>query len=252
MYEGQRQRVIRARSCDPITNTIGPSLLNELENTYGKYWYVPFDIPIIKTNDTEHFVSWWFSRSRTAVKQKPNIANPGGIYNSHFKSINSDDIDNEVWTKNFVKETFDLFPELREQVEEYFPINYLGTWRMWSSTAEILNHRDDDSLVDFPCAMRIKLYDENPVETLWIREDDVPYEKYYLPALTDTNSFAWNNLRTYHGSSYNPLFKKILWLITIDNNLNVNKYIDLMDRSISKYNQLIMTDHRPREYYYDL
>ena len=44
----------------------------------------------------------------------------------------------------------------------------------------------------------------------------------------------------------------ILWLITIDNNLNVNKYIDLMDRSIAKYNDAVMVDHRPRNYYYDL
>ena len=252
MYEGQREKVSLGRLEDSIMKTIGPSVANDLEHAYGKYWYVPFDVPVIKANDHEHFVDWYFKNSGVAVKQRPNLANPDGVYNSHFRTINSDSTNSEVWTKTFVEETFELFPELKEQLLEYFPITHISLWRMWSSTAEIFNHRDDDALIDIPCAMRVKLYDENPSETLWIREDDEPYKKYSLPTLKDTNSFAWNNVRVYHGSSYDPAYKKILWLITIDNNLNVNKYIDLMERSISKYKDLVITDHRPREYYYDL
>ena len=142
--------------------------------------------------------------------------------------------------------------ELKDQLMEFFPLTDTGLWRMWSSTAKILNHRDDDSLVDCPMAMRVKLYDENLTETLWLREDEEPWNIIRLPDLKDTNSFAWNNVRTYHGSEYDPQYKKILWILTLDNNLNVNKYIDLMDRSIDKYKNLVIADHRPREYYYDL
>lgn len=252
MYTGQRKRVSSGRQNDSIMKANGYPIIDDLEAVYGKYWYVPFDIPVIQTKDHEYFVDWYFKNSGTAVKQKPNLANPDGVYNSHFRTINSDNVNSEVWTKTFVEETFKLFPELREQVLEYFPITHLCQWRMWSSTAAILNHRDDDPLVDFPCAMRVKLYDENPNETLWLREDDEPYKHYFLPNLKDTNSFAWNNVRVYHGSSYDPTYKKILWLVTINNNLNVNKYIDLMDRSINKYKDLVITDHRPRTYYYDL
>ena len=252
MYEGQRERVNSGRLQEPIIKNIGLSVATDLENSYGKYWYVPFDIPIIKAHDHEYFVGWYFKNSGVAVKQKPNLANPNGVYNGHFRTINGDNVNNEIWTKTFVGDTFNRFPELKEQVLEYFPITHISQWRMWSSTDKILNHRDDDPLIDIPCAMRVKLYDENPGETLWIREDDEPYDKYSLPMLPDTNSFAWNNVRVYHGSNYDPAYKKILWLITINNNLNVNKYIDLMDRSISKYKDLVMVDHRPREYYYNL
>lgn len=252
MYTGQREKVSSGRQTDPIMKTNSYSIIDDLESAYGKYWYVPFDIPVILAKDHEYFVDWYFKKSGTAVKQRPNLANPDGVYNSHFRTINSDNVNSEVWTKNFVEETFELFPELKEQVLEYFPITQLRHWRMWSSTAAILNHRDDDALIDMPGAMRVKLYDENPSETLWIREDDEPYNQYLLPTLKDTNSFAWNNVRVYHGSNYNPAYKKILWLITIDINLNVNKYIDLMDRSINKYKDLVITDHRPRTYYYDL
>jgi len=254
MAEGQREKVISGRLKDPIRKTCGASITEELEKAYSKYWYVPFDIPIIKANDHEYFVNWYFANSGIAVKQKTNLANPynWSLTNNHFRTINSDAVNNEIWSKTYISETFVKFPELKEQVLEYFPITSLNLWRMWSSTARILNHRDDDALVDFPCAMRVKLYDENPTETLWLREDDEPYNNFILPELKETNSFAWNNVRTYHGSNYDPEYKKILWLITVDSNLNTNKYIDLMDRSINKYTDKVMIDHRPREYYYDL
>jgi len=250
MYEGQRERVIAGRSADPIRKTIGSLVAEGLEKSYGKYFYVPFDIPCIKADDHEKFVDWYFNNSAVATKKRANIANPDGVYNSHFKTINAQEVD-EVWT-NHVVDVFGTFPELKDQLMEYFPLTTPGLWRMWSSTDKILNHRDDDSLVDCPMAMRIKLYDENPRETLWIREDEAPWKTMHFPDLNDTNSFAWNNVRTYHGSEYDPKYKKILWILTLDTNLNVNKYIDLMDRSIDKYKNLVMVDHRPREYYYDL
>jgi hypothetical protein len=252
MYPGQREKVSSGRLVDPIRKTIGSGQAEELEQAYGKYHYVPFDLPIIQANDQGKFVQWYFDISAPAVKKTHNLANPDGVGNNHFRTLNSDSADNEVWTKKYAPEIFKEFPELKEQILEYFPITKLNLWRMWSSTAEILNHRDDDSLIDCPAAIRVKLYEENPQETLWIREDDEPWNKFVLPTLTDTNSFAWNNLRVYHGSNYNPEYKKILWIITLDDNLNCNKYVDLMDRSISKYKNLIIADHRPREYYYDL
>ena len=252
MYPGQRERVSSGRLIDPIRKTIGSAQADELERAYGKYYYVPFDLPIIQATDPGKFTQWYFDNSGQAVKKKPNLANPDGVNNNHFRTVNSDNMDNEVWSKIYAPEIFKEFPELKEQILEYFPITKLSLWRMWSSTAEILNHRDDDSLIDSPAAIRVKLYDENPQETLWIREDDEPWHKHMLPTLTDTNSFAWNNLRVYHGSNYDSRYKKILWIVNLDDNLNCNKYIDLMDRSISKYKNLVMTDHRPREYYYDL
>ena len=250
MYNGQREQVIKGRQADPIRKTVGAGVTEELEKVYGKYFYVPFDIPVIKANDHERFVDWYFNNSATASKKKANIANSNGIYNNHFKTINAREAD-EVWTSHVVN-VFSEFPELKDQLMEFFPLTDTGLWRMWSSTAKILNHRDDDSLVDCPMAMRVKLYDENPTETLWLREDEEPWNIIRLPDLKDTNSFAWNNVRTYHGSEYDPQYKKILWILTLDNNLNVNKYIDLMDRSIDKYKNLVIADHRPREYYYDL
>lgn len=252
-------RITSLRNKDPIMNS-NKSVVLELEKAYGKYLFVPFDIPLIKPKDEEAFVSWYKRKSLRSVKNMPNISNPQGIGNNHFFTINGSANADEIWSQNVVDDTFILFPELKEQLLEFFPITYLGRWRMWSSTEKIKIHRDDDSMVDCPMSLRVKLYDSNPAETLWIRKenaietgDAIPSAgpHVFIKTRPETNSFAWNNLRTFHGSEY-ASFYKILWIITCDTNLHINRYVDIMDRSISKYNESLIIDSDPREIYYNV
>lgn len=253
-------RVSLYRNNDPIMNS-NRSVVSELEKAYGKYLFVPFDIPLIKPKDEEAFVSWYKAKSLRSVKKMSNIANPNGIGNNHFFTINGSANEDEVWSQNVVDDTFILFPELKEQLLEFFPITYLGRWRMWNSTEKIKAHRDDDTMIDCPMALRVKLYDTNPAETLWITKENalgvidtttVAGPHIHLKTRSETNSFAWNNLRTFHGSEYDPSFYKILWIITCDTNLHVNRYVDIMDRSISKYTESLIIDSDPREIYYNV
>lgn len=253
----QFDHITKLRKLDPVfTYHFGAKVVNELEEAYGKYLHVPLDMPIIKPNDLEAFISWYNFNSKRAVKQVPNTANPDGVGNSHFRSIDGIPINGQIWTQNSRLDIWDVFPELREQIYEYFPITDLQNWRMWSSTMEIFEHRDDDPMVDFPIAWRVKLYDENPDETLFITLDegqptcDPRGTKLINRLPPDTNSWAWNNVRTYHGSSHNLKYYKILWIISSDNKMNLNKYIDLMDRSISKYKDYVYIDERPYTNYY--
>jgi hypothetical protein len=86
-------------------------------------------------------------------------------------------------------------------------------------------------------SFRIKLYDENPEETLYFLENTTkPYEHgkdTQIRSVPGTNSWAWNNLRVKHGSVYNPGYKKFLVIST--GIVDPKKYETLMDKSINLY-----------------
>jgi hypothetical protein len=88
--------------------------------------------------------------------------------------------------------------------------------------------------------MRIKLFDRNPQETLQLLTDPIKeHNNTYisLPRTEESNSYAWNNLRTKHSSTWSPTARKILfiWRDKLETTQQVNQYVDLLDRSIAKY-----------------
>jgi hypothetical protein len=44
------------------------SLYTDFERTYGKYLYVPFDVPKIQPNDMSEFIRFYFKNAKQAVK----------------------------------------------------------------------------------------------------------------------------------------------------------------------------------------
>jgi hypothetical protein len=154
-----------------------------------------------------------------------------------------------IWAKNHVPEIFTEFPELFEQIHDYFPFLDRGfMWTMWSSAKDIIPHRDLRSMLDMPIRLRIKLYDNNPEESLSLQlapvDKPIP-ETYQLNIPHDTNSFAWNNLRTRHLSKYTHRHMKILFISFANySGIKMNQYVDLLDRSIAKYpNNVIVDTH---------
>jgi hypothetical protein len=88
------------------------------------------------------------------------------------------------------------------------------------------------------------LYDQNIAKTLSLSEclPDHEYDPtitFPIPKILDTNSFAWNNLRVKHGSFFIPDVRKVI-LILDWYELDVDKYHELMQRSVDKYNNYIM------------
>jgi len=222
----------------------GNNAYTEFEKTYGKYLFLPYDVPAIKINNIEKFISWFYENSLHASKVFEDFSYdvlPSS--DTTFLSIDSS-VWKTVWSKNPRPEVFTLFPELFEQIFEYMP--WVGNkdyyWSMWSSCADVPEHRDITSCVDVPHSMRIKLFDTNPSETLSLRcsppNNKDLYESKPIPVLYDTNTFGWNNLRTKHKSIFHGNdFRKILfiwrWHLTTDK--QVTQIADMFDRSIAKY-----------------
>jgi hypothetical protein len=234
----------------------GNDAYTEFERTYGKYLFVPFDIPKILPYDLEKFKSWYYSKAINASKQVEDFAS--GVHKASDKTYQTVDSTSPrwtpVWSLNSQETIYDLFPELFEQIHEYMP--WVGDqdfrWNMWSSANHVIPHRDHSSCVDGPLAMRIKIFDSNPAETLSIQVDPMAeHQNKYVPIpnlrKSETNSFAWNNLRTKHTSVFiNKDYRKILfiWRDALKTEKQMQQLADMLDRSIAKYadTNLLMVD----------
>jgi len=230
-------------------------LYSDFEKTYGKYTFIPFAIPKILPNDIGKFKEFFYSRCKFSDKDVVDFISVKEMRGDVriYETIDSFSPNwQPVWTKNVHIEVYKEFPEFFEQIHEYMPWvgGKLFHWNMWSSAKNIPSHRDYTSLIDVPHAMRIKIYDENPSETLKLkidplRQHDNTFEFISVPE--DTNSFAWNNLRTKHESIFTPPHRKILfiWRDVLRDEKQVTQLADLFDRSIAKYKDQVMIDDNP-------
>jgi hypothetical protein len=218
---------------------------------WGKYCYVPLNIPRIENTN---LVEWFNLQKKKIYKNvvdvastNTNISNyeavdvlPSGTLEYH-KSISS-------WDLNVKNEFLVLFSDFYQEILHHFPFKSLSRIRMWSSTTDIPYHRDQARFTDNPSTFRLMLHDENPNQTLSIAEclPDAELNTnniFTLPELKNTNSFVWNNLRIKHGSTYNSNHRKILILFE-GYELDVDRYNELMKRSIDKYkNELLVSDN---------
>lgn len=249
-YEQTKETLTQLRKRQAI-KVWGSDEYHELEKAYGKYLFVPLDIPVIQANDQQAFIEFFHSNAVNIGKLKEDIAgtpvnNNVSNYTSTFKSIDSHPTNNSIWSKNYVPELFYEFSEIFEQIYEYYPIdpNTL-TFSLWSSQMAVQPHRDESSMLDLPINFRIKLFDSNPFETLKLHlspMDNSEAETYRFKMPADTNSWVWNNLRTKHSSVKLGGREKILMIIYTNYNLNMNKFVDLLDRSISKYKDAVIID----------
>ena len=235
---------------------VNPGFFQELEENFGKYLFVPFDIPVIAPNNIDTFVDFFFEQAKPVAKRikdfAPGVVETFNIDNSYL-SINST---TEGWsggsfTTNPCPSAYEMFPEIFEQIHEYMPFieNKDFKWSMWSSRSNVPLHRDLNSFIDAPTAIRIKLFDSNPFETLSLglsvpegnKTCDVKTIPLSIPK--DTNAFAWNNLRTKHKSVYlkngNKIYKKILFIVrqNPETKKQIQQYMDLLERSVTKYKE---------------
>jgi hypothetical protein len=211
-----------------------------LENTYGKFCFLPLDIPIIKNDD---FYQWYFETASLTTKQNLDVAtSTTGV--SSFYSLDivpeSLDLNKTIWTKNVVKNFDKLWPDLWDQFHEYLPYEKIIGLSMWSSIRDIIPHRDQTMFLDLPLEFRI-LFDKNPEDNLFVSEilpDAGPknfLQTSAVPTQYTTNTFAWSNLRSQHHSIYNNNYKKIIFIFQFLNPIDWKKYEKLIEKSIEKY-----------------
>lgn len=223
-------------------NILTQDQVKQLETDYGKYCYVPFDLPVISD---DKLIDWFFEKSKAINKPKPDIAGAAhaeSLFNSinvyfdpEFRKIQT------IWTINEVTDFDKTFPIFTQQIHDLLPVKRIPRLNFWQSTKQIQPHRDHANCCDFPNSVRIMLYDENPKETLYVQEDTLmgSAHRHYVKRLPETNTFAWNNLRVVHGSDYNPKYRKILMILN-DFIVDYEKYSKLMDRSVKKYHDNIL------------
>ena len=226
---------------------LGPDLRNrilDLEFKFGKICFTPLHVPIIKPLDQQKFVDWYFQTCKPSIKQNRDIATQyTGA--SAFQSIDllpeSYDTKNSIWSKNIVRDFEHQWPDLWQQFYEYLPFKKIIGFSIWSSTKDIVPHRDQSLFLDLPLEFRVMLYDPNPTANLFISEslpnssiDDLQ-NTVCLPNDIDTNSFVWNNLRSWHFSKYDPNYKKIIMIFHWANEIDWDRYELLLERSLSYY-----------------
>jgi len=209
----------------------------ELEKKYGKYLIVPLALPEFEMPDKDHFFDWW---SKYAIKPNKIISEHLSPETGYASAESVDLIEKfqHYWTPNMQTENFiKEFPHLWQQFNDLLPIENILTLHLWSSYKPFTEHRDPGELIDTPMSFRIKLYDENPEETLYFFDNPTqPYSQgpvTQVPKAPNTNSWVWNNLRVKHGSVYTPGYKKILVIAT--GILNIEKYEKVIDNSITTY-----------------
>lgn len=223
----------------------------ELEQEFGKYIFVPLALPKFELLDKDHFVSWWNTHAIKPTKLVSEQLSPETGYSS-AEAVDLIEKIKHYWDPNFQTENFkNEFPNLWEQFHDLLPIDDFLTLHLWSSFKPFTEHRDPGELLDVPMSFRIKLYDDNPEETLYIFDNPTnPYqmgEVKQLPQLETTNSWVWNNLRVKHGSIYNINYKKCLVITT--GILNIKKYKALLTTSINTYkDHCMISEHSLKNY----
>lgn len=226
----------------------------EIERKYGKYLLVPLALPLFEVPDKEHFMYWWRKHAIRPVKQKGDYVASVTNY-SPFESIDlvqkiGDDWNLNLQTENFKKE----FPYLWQQFYDLLPCDDLLVINLWSSIQEFPEHRDSAELIDCPNSFRIKLYDENPEETLFVFDNPTkPYhceQPTFFPRLPTTNSYMWNNLRVMHGSVYDPRYKKVLAVII--GLINLERYNSVLTESINVYEKHCLVSKYSLENYVNI
>lgn len=222
-------------------------LILRAEEMWGRYCFTPLAIPCIADPIIQE---WFLNYKKPITKIKPDIA--GNTYGeSNFESIDIFDNEspNDVWSSNQYKNFKTDFKDFYNQLMDLLPFKRLESFSFWSSTRLISPHRDQTVFVDLPLSFRVMLYDSNPEQTLWVKECppgkfsfDQPADKFFIPRLDSTNSFAWNNLRVIHGSDCVPEYYKILLIINFAE-IDWFKYYKLIEQSVDRYEKNLLVSN---------
>lgn len=227
--------------------------LLKLERKFQKYCYVPIDIPRIAPANDKDFLAWYTEYAKPVRKIAEDVA-CGVREHYEFKAIDSQNQFNRIWEQNKRADIFKVLPELKAGLEALPIIN--PQFSLWNSIGEVQPHRDQGVWEDLPVSFRIMLYDDNPMSTLALQHAPAVlsaqrpwktehHQKFMLPRVPDTNTFAWNNLRTVHSSTRQQEYQKILLIFT-NMELDLDKYEDIMERSVKKYQEHTMISDHPR------
>jgi hypothetical protein len=223
---------------------------------WKEYCYVPLDLPRF---DRPDIVDWFYQNTKPTKKihitpLNPSIKEVGfNTAEIYYNGSTGANRTSRFRTINERPDFIETFPEFYNQIIEAFPFKSFNYLMFLNSIDDIEYHRDQETVFDGPSQFRIMMHDENPLPTLGF-VDVKPNEAvdmtkvFYEQRPTETNSLAWNNLRLKHGSAYNPKYRKLI-LGILDYELDIDRFHDLMKRSVDKYKKYAMISLGPTSDY---
>lgn len=145
-------------------------------------------------------------------------------------------------------------PNMMRTIREHFPIRDIKIIRLWQSIVEIKPHREGwfPNSFRYPSEFRAMIHDENVRPTFYLLPITDPenadsetakanakllHERQYVDAKPG-EAFVFNGETAYHGAEYDPGHSKILMIVK--GPLDLDKYDDLMTRSVKKHGSIIM------------
>lgn len=229
----------------------------ELEKQFGKFCFTPLAVP--KITD-ENFYDWYFENADLTTKQNKDIATDT-TGSSTFLSMDivpdGFDTSKSIWSKNVIKGFDKQWPDLWQQFNDYLPFQKITGISIWSSVRDVVGHRDHTMFLDLPLEFRV-LMDNNPTANLSVTEvlPSTPISEGLgtvdVPVHLESNSFAWNNLRSQHHSKFYPDYKKIIFIFHWSNKIDWNKYERLMNNSVKHWDEYTLQSTQDIDSYIDV
>ena len=217
--------------------------MEELGKKYRPYRWLPLDIPKFEFEDHYEFMKVWDEEAIDIIRLRPDSAEPwdkdthplgenSHYYKPAFKGFyvyDSGTTNMGIWSWRCSDNP--IFKSLVEHVQEYFPFHFIYNMYIWESCKQIEPHTDQTFFWNCPTEFRIMLNDENEKPTLYVADMD-DHQCSYIDLPEDTNALCWSNGSQMHGSDY---YGKRKQLLVINGIYSLNKYEDLINRSIEKY-----------------
>jgi len=220
------------------------SQIAKIEAKFGGCLMLPLDVPLIKAADDAKFIDWYNTYSLPIRKIGVDVAGGTSANVQTFKAIDSEAARfNPVWETNARSDFLPMFPEIASALKALPFDAEAARYSLWSSNIPIGLHRDQGAWEDFPGSFRVMLYDSNPTSTLGVVEATADTSKKTLDDLIvlpryEGNTYAWNNLRTVHGSHHHDGYQKVLLIFT-KVKYDYDALEDLFERSVKKYKDLV-------------
>jgi hypothetical protein len=191
----------------------------------------------IQPNNWDFFWDAWNKHAGAShiVKSDPagNNASENSKKIDFFKGLNiyakhPDMLKDNHWEVPFL-DYKEIFPNVLDDLHAAMPWAEIQFCRLWMSNQPIPFHRDHTRE---DVAIRAMIYNENPKGTFKVFKPGAGINYVELPE--ETNMFAYNNAKCFHGSDREEGINKII-LLTIHKSLDKDAMIQHFKRSAEKY-----------------
>lgn len=218
-----------------------------LERQYGDIPWLPLSLPKLIPDNLEHFENFFNENSINGIRKSRSFDEPYADFkdkesswnNPYWKTLEiyrSKRADEWLGTKTIDHKTVNIekiFPNFYQQIFDLLPYKEIFFVRFWSNIREVGLHQDQDWNYNLPLSIRSFIVDNNTEPTFYLSSYQQNDNLYYINMPNDTNSFAFNNGRFYHGANYHNRSKI---LMVVSGILDIDKYSELLEKSFKLYN----------------